>query len=90
MSPKRDEHTNAEEGKEMIRRRRDYIMIMIMRLGQGYVIDRGRSGLLKDGGQKHHHGYLPTSPASSVSPSAALQDSSQNSPNASPALNASS
>ena len=36
----------------MIRRRRDYIMIMIMRLGQGYVIDRGRSGLLKGGGQK--------------------------------------
>ena len=37
----------------MIRRRRDYIMIMIMRLGQGYVIDRGRSGLLKGGGQKY-------------------------------------
>ena len=33
----------------MIRRRRDYIMTMIKRLGQGGVIDRGRSGLLKGG-----------------------------------------
>ena len=74
------------------RRRLSQLLSLCLRFHLNIIINDHRHNVKKTFHicQKHHHGYLPTSPTSSVSPSSALQDSSQTSPNASPALSASS